>query len=64
MDGVEQYFDEADRVVANLEGVIAGGGTPSRSAWGNFVFSRFDGASNDSAILDVTVSAEGVRSLD
>ena len=30
---------------------------------GNFVFDRFDGASNDSAILDVKVTAEGVASL-
>ena len=31
---------------------------------GNFVFARFDGRSNDSAILDVTLTPDGVASLD
>ena len=30
---------------------------------GNFIFARFDGKSNDSAILDVTLVANGVASL-
>ena len=30
---------------------------------GNFVFARFDGRENDSAILDVTLTADGVASL-
>jgi poly-gamma-glutamate synthesis protein (capsule biosynthesis protein) len=31
---------------------------------GNFVFARFDGRENDSAILDVTLTPDGVASLD
>ena len=31
---------------------------------GNFVFARFDGRANDSAILDVTLTPDGVASLD
>jgi hypothetical protein len=30
---------------------------------GNFVFDRFTGVENDTAILDVTLSADGVDSL-
>jgi hypothetical protein len=30
---------------------------------GNFAFSRFDGAANDSAILDVTLTPAGVTSF-
>ena len=30
---------------------------------GNFVFDQYTGRQNDSAILDVTLSAEGVESL-
>ena len=31
---------------------------------GNFVFARFDGRANDSAILDVTLTPDGVATLD
>jgi poly-gamma-glutamate synthesis protein (capsule biosynthesis protein) len=31
---------------------------------GNFIFARFDGRENDSAILDVTLTLDGVASLD
>jgi hypothetical protein len=39
-------------------------GTLVAFSLGNFVFARFDGAANDTAILDVSLSAAGVESMD
>jgi poly-gamma-glutamate capsule biosynthesis protein CapA/YwtB (metallophosphatase superfamily) len=47
-----------------LQGYRAAGGSLIAYSMGNFVFSRFTGRSNDSAILDVTLGADGVESFD
>lgn len=47
-----------------LQGYARRGGTVVAFSLGNFVFARFDGAANDTAILDVTLTAAGVASLD
>lgn len=44
-----------------LQGYMRRGGTLVAFSLGNFVFSRFAGAPNDSAILDVTLTADGVK---
>ena len=46
-----------------LQGYTAAGSSLIAYSLGNFVFSRFDGAANDSAILDVTLSEDGVQSF-
>jgi poly-gamma-glutamate synthesis protein (capsule biosynthesis protein) len=46
-----------------LQGYMHQDGKLAAFSLGNFVFARFDGASNDSAILDVTLDAGGVASL-
>jgi poly-gamma-glutamate capsule biosynthesis protein CapA/YwtB (metallophosphatase superfamily) len=43
-----------------LQGYIRRGNKLVAFSLGNFVFARFDGASNDSAILDVTLTPTGV----
>jgi poly-gamma-glutamate synthesis protein (capsule biosynthesis protein) len=47
-----------------LQGYHQVGGTLVAYSLGNFVFARFDGAPNDTAILDVTLTHAGVSSLD
>jgi poly-gamma-glutamate synthesis protein (capsule biosynthesis protein) len=47
-----------------LQGYAIRDGTLVAFSLGNFLFARFDGAANDSAILDVTLTAEGVTSVD
>ena len=47
-----------------LQGYLRREGSLVAFSLGNFVFSRFDGAANDSAILDVTLTSDGVASLD
>ena len=47
-----------------LQGYRATGNSLIAYSMGNFVFSRFTGRSNDSAILDVTLGADGVESFD
>jgi poly-gamma-glutamate synthesis protein (capsule biosynthesis protein) len=47
-----------------LQGYHAGDRSLIAYSLGNFVFSRFTGRANDSAILDVTLSADGVESFD
>ena len=47
-----------------LQGYAKRGNTLIAFSLGNFMFARFDGAPNDSAILDVTLTADGVASLD
>jgi poly-gamma-glutamate capsule biosynthesis protein CapA/YwtB (metallophosphatase superfamily) len=44
-----------------LQGYARRGNTLVAFSLGNFVFSRFNDAANDSAILDVTLTAEGVQ---
>ena len=46
-----------------LQGYARQGGTLVAFSLGNFMFPRFSGAANDSAILDVTLTPEGVTSL-
>jgi len=46
-----------------LQGYVRSGNSMIAFSLGNFLFSRFDGAANDSAILDVTLTPEGVTSL-
>lgn len=46
-----------------LQGYALRGNTLVAFSLGNFVFARFDGAANDSAILDVTLTPDGVTSL-
>lgn len=46
-----------------LQGYLRRDGQLVAFSLGNFVFARFDGASNDSAILDVTLTSDGVASL-
>jgi poly-gamma-glutamate capsule biosynthesis protein CapA/YwtB (metallophosphatase superfamily) len=46
-----------------LQGYARRGNTLVAYSLGNFAFSRFRGASNDSAILDVTLTADGVSSV-
>ena len=46
-----------------LQGYLRSEGRLVAFSLGNFVFARFDGKSNDSAILDVTLDASGVASL-
>lgn len=46
-----------------LQGYHQVDGTLIAYSLGNFVFARFDGASNDTAILDVTLTASGVSSF-
>jgi poly-gamma-glutamate capsule biosynthesis protein CapA/YwtB (metallophosphatase superfamily) len=46
-----------------LQGYVRRGDTLVAFSLGNFVFARFDGAANDSAILDVTLTPGGVASL-
>ncbi len=47
-----------------LQGFRAGDGTLIAYSMGNFVFNRFTGRSNDSAILDVTLGVGGVESFE
>ncbi len=47
-----------------LQGYRATGNSLIAYSMGNFVFNRFSGRSNDSAILDVTLSRNGVESFD
>ena len=47
-----------------LQGYMKRGDTLVTFSLGNFMFARFDGAANDSAILDVTLTPSGVVSLD
>jgi len=47
-----------------LQGYARREGTLVAFSLGNFLFARFDGAANDTAILDVTLTADGVTSLD
>jgi len=47
-----------------LQGYMRRGSTLVAFSLGNFLFARFDGAANDSAILDVTLTPAGVTSLD
>jgi poly-gamma-glutamate capsule biosynthesis protein CapA/YwtB (metallophosphatase superfamily) len=47
-----------------LQGYVRGQDSLVAFSLGNFAFSRFDGAANDSAILDVTITPDGVTSLD
>jgi poly-gamma-glutamate capsule biosynthesis protein CapA/YwtB (metallophosphatase superfamily) len=47
-----------------LQGYIRRDGKVVAYSLGNFVFARFEGAPNDSAILDVTLTADGVASLE
>jgi poly-gamma-glutamate capsule biosynthesis protein CapA/YwtB (metallophosphatase superfamily) len=47
-----------------LQGYRAGNDTLIAYSMGNFVFNRFTGRANDSAILDVTLSSNGVVSFD
>lgn len=47
-----------------LQGYMSRGSTLVAFSLGNFLFARFNGAANDSAILDVTVTAAGVTSFD
>jgi poly-gamma-glutamate capsule biosynthesis protein CapA/YwtB (metallophosphatase superfamily) len=47
-----------------LQGYRVSDATFIAYSMGNFVFSRFTGRSNDSAILDVTLGASGVESYD
>jgi poly-gamma-glutamate capsule biosynthesis protein CapA/YwtB (metallophosphatase superfamily) len=44
-----------------LQGYVAGNHTLIAYSLGNFVFDKFTGVANDSAILDVTLSAAGVE---
>jgi poly-gamma-glutamate capsule biosynthesis protein CapA/YwtB (metallophosphatase superfamily) len=46
-----------------LQGYMKRGDTLVTFSLGNFMFARFDGAANDSAILDVTLTQSGVMSL-
>lgn len=46
-----------------LQGYARRGGTLVAFSLGNFVFARFDGASNDTAIMDVTLTPDGVTSV-
>lgn len=46
-----------------LQGYHHGNGTFVAYSLGNFVFDRFEGDANDTAILDVTLSADGVTSF-
>jgi poly-gamma-glutamate synthesis protein (capsule biosynthesis protein) len=46
-----------------LQGYARSANTLIAYSLGNFVFARFEGASNDSAILDVTLSEDGVQSF-
>ena len=46
-----------------LQGYLRREGQLVAFSLGNFVFARFDGKSNDSAILDMTLDASGVASL-
>jgi poly-gamma-glutamate synthesis protein (capsule biosynthesis protein) len=47
-----------------LQGYASRGRTIVAYSLGNFMFARFTGAPNDTAILDVTLTADGVTSLD
>jgi poly-gamma-glutamate synthesis protein (capsule biosynthesis protein) len=47
-----------------LQGYAKRGDSLIAFSLGNFVFARFDGRANDSAILDVTLTRDGVVSLD
>ncbi len=47
-----------------LQGYQAGDHSLIAYSMGNFVFSRFNGRSDDSAILDVTLGVDGVESFD
>jgi poly-gamma-glutamate capsule biosynthesis protein CapA/YwtB (metallophosphatase superfamily) len=47
-----------------LQGYAKRGNRLIAFSLGNFVFARFDGRANDSAILDVTLTRDGVVSLD
>lgn len=47
-----------------LQGYMRREGTLVAFSLGNFLFARFDGAANDTAILDVTLTPDGVTSLD
>jgi len=46
-----------------LQGYARREGTLVAFSLGNFLFARFDGAANDTAILDVTLTPDGVTSL-
>jgi poly-gamma-glutamate synthesis protein (capsule biosynthesis protein) len=46
-----------------LQGYIRREGSLVAFSLGNFIFARFDGKANDSAILDVEVTADGVAQL-
>jgi len=46
-----------------LQGYARREGTLVAFSLGNFLFARFDGAANDTAILDVTLTPDGVASL-
>jgi hypothetical protein len=46
-----------------LQGYRSVDGTLVAYSLGNFVFARFDGAANDTAILDVTLTRDGVSSF-
>lgn len=47
-----------------LQGYMRRAGTLVAFSLGNFLFARFDGAPNDTAILDVTLTPAGVTSVD
>ena len=47
-----------------LQGYRLRGGELTAFSLGNFAFARFDGAPNDTAILDVTLTPDGVASMD
>lgn len=47
-----------------LQGYARRDGTLVAFSLGNFLFARFDGAANDTAILDVTLTPDGVTSVD
>lgn len=47
-----------------LQGYARREGTLVAFSLGNFLFARFDGAANDTAILDVTLTPDGVTSVD
>jgi poly-gamma-glutamate synthesis protein (capsule biosynthesis protein) len=48
----------------NLQGYVRRGKTLIAYSLGNFVFDEYTGPQNDSAILDVTLSAQGVENVD